>query len=69
MQRVWRGLSDIMVSDRSLVWNSDLMEALELQNLMGNAMTTMVGKYGGAAREFAEPMRTMIIPTVMMRTG
>jgi succinate dehydrogenase / fumarate reductase flavoprotein subunit len=30
------------VSDRSLIWNSDLAEALELQNLMGNAMTTMV---------------------------
>ena len=43
MQRVWRGLEDMSVSDRSLIWNSDLMEALELQNLMGNAMTTMVG--------------------------
>jgi succinate dehydrogenase / fumarate reductase flavoprotein subunit len=43
MQRVWRGLDDMSVSDHSLVWNSDLMEALELQNLMGNAMTTMVG--------------------------
>ena len=43
MQRVWRGLSDMSVSDRSLIWNSDLMEALELHNLMGNAMTTMVG--------------------------
>src|SRR5471032_718317 len=43
MQRVWRGLDDMSVSDNSLVWNSDLMEALELQNLMGNAMTTMVG--------------------------
>src|SRR5205085_11347520 len=43
MQRVWRGLSDMSVSDRSLIWNSDLMEALELQNLMGNAMTTMAG--------------------------
>ena len=31
------------MTDRSLIWNSDLMEALELQNLMGNAMTTMVG--------------------------
>jgi succinate dehydrogenase / fumarate reductase flavoprotein subunit len=31
------------VSDRSLIWNSDLVEALELQNLMGCAMTTMVG--------------------------
>ena len=43
MQRVWRGMADMSVSDRSLIWNSDLMEALELQNLMGNAMTTMAG--------------------------
>ena len=35
--------TDMSVSDRSLIWNSDLMEALELHNLMGNAMTTMVG--------------------------
>ena len=31
------------VTDRSLIWNTDLVEALELHNLMGNAMTTMVG--------------------------
>ncbi len=43
MQRIWQGLSDMSVSDRSLIWNSDLMEALELHNLMGNSMTTMVG--------------------------
>ncbi len=43
MQKMWKGMDDMSVSDRSLVWNSDLMEALELQNLMGNAMTTMVG--------------------------
>jgi succinate dehydrogenase / fumarate reductase flavoprotein subunit len=43
MQRVWNGMEDMSVADRSLIWNSDLMEALELQNLMGNAMTTMVG--------------------------
>jgi succinate dehydrogenase / fumarate reductase flavoprotein subunit len=42
MQNIWKGLSDVSVSDRSLVWNSDLVEALELDNLMGNAMTTMV---------------------------
>jgi succinate dehydrogenase / fumarate reductase flavoprotein subunit len=39
---VWQGLSDMSVRDRSLIWNSDLVEALELQNLMGNAMATMV---------------------------
>src|SRR3954470_18895444 len=43
MKKVWSGMTDMSVSDRSLVWNSDLMEALELHNLMGNAMTTMVG--------------------------
>jgi succinate dehydrogenase / fumarate reductase, flavoprotein subunit len=43
MKSIWSGMTDMSVSDRSLVWNSDLMEALELHNLMGNAMTTMVG--------------------------
>jgi succinate dehydrogenase / fumarate reductase flavoprotein subunit len=43
MKQVWSGLDDMQVTDRSIVWNTDLLEALELQNLMGNAMTTMVG--------------------------
>jgi succinate dehydrogenase / fumarate reductase flavoprotein subunit len=43
MRKIWHGLDDMAVSDHSLIWNSDLVEALELQNLMGNAMTTMVG--------------------------
>ncbi len=42
MHRLWGGLSDVTVTDRSLIWNSDLVEAMELDNLMGNAMTTMV---------------------------
>ncbi len=33
--------SNIKVTDRSLVWNSDLVETLELQNLLGNAISTM----------------------------
>ncbi|MEM6658812.1 MAG: succinate dehydrogenase flavoprotein subunit [Pseudomonadota bacterium] len=36
-------LDDIQVTDRSLVWNSDLMETLELTNLMPNALATIVG--------------------------
>ncbi|MDF0602275.1 succinate dehydrogenase flavoprotein subunit [Psychromarinibacter sp. C21-152] len=36
-------LDDLHVTDRSLVWNSDLMETLELTNLMPNALTTIVG--------------------------
>jgi succinate dehydrogenase / fumarate reductase flavoprotein subunit len=34
--------ADVKVSDRSLVWNSDLIETLELQNLLGQALTTIV---------------------------
>ena len=30
------------VTDRSLIWNSDLMETLELTNLMPNALATIV---------------------------
>jgi succinate dehydrogenase flavoprotein subunit len=39
---VWGDMKDLKVTDRSLVWNSDLMETLELQNLMANATATIV---------------------------
>ena len=32
---------DLQVTDRSLVWNSDLMETLELSNLLPNALSTI----------------------------
>ena len=34
-------LPDIQLSDRSMIWNSDLVEALELENLMACAQATM----------------------------
>ena len=40
-------MGDLKVTDRSLVWNSDLMETLELTNLMPNALATI---YGAEAR-------------------
>jgi len=42
VRNLFGALSDLKVSDRSLIWNTDLVEALELDNLMGNAATTMV---------------------------
>ncbi len=36
-------IGDVKTSDRSLVWNSDLIETLELQNLVGQAAITMHG--------------------------
>jgi succinate dehydrogenase / fumarate reductase flavoprotein subunit len=32
---------DVQVTDRSLIWNSDLIETLELDNLLGQAVATM----------------------------
>ena len=32
---------DVKTTDRSLIWNTDLVETLELRNLLGNAATTM----------------------------
>ena len=43
MQRIWEKMTDISVTDRSMIWNSDLVETLELENLMPQAMATMVG--------------------------
>jgi succinate dehydrogenase / fumarate reductase flavoprotein subunit len=38
---IWGELEDIKVTDRSMIWNSDLVETLELENLMANAITTV----------------------------
>jgi succinate dehydrogenase / fumarate reductase flavoprotein subunit len=46
MQRlatVWDKARDIKVSDRGLVWNTDLMETLEFDNLIGQAVVTVAG--------------------------
>ena len=42
IREVHASFADVKVSDRSLVWNSDLIETLELQNLLGQAVATMV---------------------------
>ncbi|HVY12333.1 MAG TPA: succinate dehydrogenase flavoprotein subunit [Alphaproteobacteria bacterium] len=43
MQAVWKGKADLRVADRSLVWNSDLVETLELNNLIDQALATVAG--------------------------
>ncbi len=59
--KCYESFADVRVSDSSLVWNSDLVETLELQNLLGQAVATMYSaenrteSRGAHAREdFAE---------------
>jgi len=41
IHKVHGGIGDISLSDRSLVWNSDLIETLEFDNLIVQAVVTM----------------------------
>ena len=41
--QIWKGTENISVSDRSLVWNTDLIETLEYDNLITQAAVTMTG--------------------------
>ena len=41
MATIFSSFEDVKVSDRSLVWNSDLIETYELQNLLYNAVATI----------------------------
>jgi succinate dehydrogenase / fumarate reductase flavoprotein subunit len=45
IEDIWLQSSDINVKDKSLVWNTDLLETLEFQNLISQAVVTMSSAY------------------------
>lgn len=40
---VWQQIRDVRITDRSLIWNSDLIETIELDNLLRQSLVTMNG--------------------------
>ncbi len=57
LARLWGGQVDMAVSDRSMIWNSDLVEALEFDNLLAQSVVSVESALnreesrGGHARE------------------
>jgi len=45
MQTVNKRMQDVQVTDRSLIWNTDLIETLELDNLLSQAVCTIESAY------------------------
>ncbi len=41
INKVWKSSDDVRVTDRSLIWNTDLIETLEYENLIEQAVVTM----------------------------
>jgi succinate dehydrogenase / fumarate reductase flavoprotein subunit len=57
ISEAWRASDDVRISDRGLIWNTDLIETLEYENLILQAVVTMESAYnrtesrGAHARE------------------
>ena len=67
IHEVLGGVGDAKVFDRSLIWNSDLVETLEFDNLIAQAVVTMDS--AANRTKAAAPMPARIFPTATTRTG
>ncbi len=67
INEIWKGMEDIAVTDRSLVWNSDLIETLEFANLIIQAAATVDS--AAAARKAAAPTHARTSRPATTRPG
>jgi succinate dehydrogenase / fumarate reductase flavoprotein subunit len=43
IDQVYKSFAELKIADRGMIWNSDLVEALELENLLQQSIVTMYG--------------------------
>jgi succinate dehydrogenase / fumarate reductase flavoprotein subunit len=65
IKEVARKFQDVKVTDKSMIWNSDLVETLELENMLLQSIVTMVS----AAKKAGEHMRARISQKETTRSG
>ena len=68
MDKVFAGKGDIRVNDRSMIWNSDLVETLEFENLIVQALAHDLLRRQ-PHRKAAARMRARTSPSATTRTG
>ena len=67
IHEVWEGIGDIRVTDRSLIWNTDLVETLEFSNLIMQAAIAVTAPL--SVRKAVAPMRAQTFRTATTRSG
>ena len=74
MHEVYQMKHDIKLFDRGLIWNTDLIESLELENLLGTSLIIQFKQtrplcLRRTGRNLEEHMLGMTIPIETMRSG
>ena len=67
IRAVWDDAADIHVTDRSLIWNTDLIETLEFDNLISQSAVTVQAR--SPARRAAARMRARTSPSATTSSG